>query len=125
MPGCDAFHGKDKMAARHSHMDADDDLREDISRLEAHIEDLARTIERCRKISVAARIAIAAGGVIILALMLGAIRFNPTAAIGGLVVFGSNASTSKQAMADMTATEVRRAELIGRIDLQVIASPGS
>ena len=132
MPGCDAFGGKDKMAARHTHMDADDDLREDISRLEAHIEDLARTIERCRKISLAARIAIAAGGVIILGLVLGAIRFNPTAmigglaaAIGGIVVFGSNASTSKQAMADMTATEVRRAELIGRIDLQVIASPGS
>ena len=77
------------------------ELHEDISRLELRIEQLANTIERCRKIILVAKIAIAVGGVLMLALLLGAIRFNPVAliaattlAIGGIVVFGSNTSTS-------------------------------
>ena len=37
----------------------DDDPRDDISRLEARIEELADKIERCRKIMLAARGAIA------------------------------------------------------------------
>jgi hypothetical protein len=103
------------------------DLHEEISRLELRIERLANTIERCRKIVLVAKIAIAVGGVLMLALLLGAIRFNPVAmiaamtlAIGGIVVFGSNTSTSKQAAADLNAAEMLRAELIGRIDLRVV-----
>ncbi|MFL4983212.1 MAG: hypothetical protein ACJ8EN_06485 [Xanthobacteraceae bacterium] len=106
------------------------ELHEDISRLELRIEQLANTIERCRKIILVAKIAIAVGGALILALLLGAIRFNPVAliaattlAIGGIVVFGSNTSTSKQAAADLSAAETLRAELIGRIDLRVVGLP--
>jgi len=106
------------------------ELHEDISRLELRIEQLAKTIERCRKIVLVAKIAIAVGGVLMLALLLGAIRFNPvvmiaamTLAIGGIVVFGSNTSTSKQAAADLSAAETLRAELIGRIDLRVVGLP--
>ncbi|HKG00410.1 MAG TPA: hypothetical protein VKB15_07280 [Xanthobacteraceae bacterium] len=106
------------------------ELHEDISRLELRIEQLANTIERCRKIVLIAKIAIAVGGVLMLALLLGAIRFNPVAmiaamtlAIGGIVVFGSNTSTSKQAAADLSAAETLRAELIGRIDLRVVGLP--
>ncbi|MFL4970455.1 MAG: hypothetical protein ACJ8FU_06195 [Xanthobacteraceae bacterium] len=106
------------------------ELHEDISRLELRIEQLANTIERCRKIILVAKIAIAVGGVLMLALLLGAIRFNPVAliaattlAIGGIVVFGSNTSTSKQAAADLSAAETLRAELIGRIDLRVVGLP--
>ena len=106
------------------------ELHEDISRLELRIEQLANTIERCRKIVLIAKIAIAVGGVLMLALLLGAIRFNPVAmiaamtlAIGGIVVFGSNTSTSKQAAADLSAAERLRAELIGRIDLRVVGLP--
>jgi len=106
------------------------ELHEDISRLELRIEQLANRIERCRKIILVAKIAIAVGGALILALLLGAIRFNPVAmiaattlAIGGIVVFGSNTSTSKQAAADLSAAETLRAELIGRIDLRVVGLP--
>jgi hypothetical protein len=107
-------------------MDAGD-VHEDISRLELHIEQLANTIERCRKIILISKIAVAVGGMVILGLMLGAIRFNPVAmigamavAIGGIVVFGSNTSTLKHATAEMKAAETRRAELIGRIDLRIV-----
>jgi len=106
------------------------ELHEDISRLELRIEQLANRIERCRKIILVAKIAIAVGGALILALLLGAIRFNPVAmiaattlAIGGIVVFGSNTSTSKKAAADLNAAETLRAELIGRIDLRVVGLP--
>jgi hypothetical protein len=106
------------------------DLHEEISRLELRIDELANTIERCRKIILAAKIAMAIGGVLMLALVLGAIRFSPvgmiaamTLVIGGIVVFGSNRSTSKQAAADLGAAETLRAELIGRIDLRVIGLP--
>jgi hypothetical protein len=80
---------------------ADGDLRDQIARLEADIEQLAETLDRCRKAMALAKVAIAAGGVLILAYFLGAIGFDPAiligalaAIIGGVVVFGSNSSTS-------------------------------
>ena len=42
------------------------------------------------------------------------------AIIGGVVVFGSNSSTSKQAMAAMKVAETQRAELIDMIDLRAL-----
>jgi hypothetical protein len=110
-------------------MDAGD-LHEEISRIELQIEQLAATIERCRKIILASKIAIAVGGLLLSALLLGAIVFNPVAmvtgmtlAIGGIVVFGSNTSTLNQAAADLKAAETLRVELIGRIDLRVVGLP--
>jgi hypothetical protein len=44
--------------------------------------------------------------------MIGALA----AIIGGVVIFGSNSSTSKQTTAAIKAAEIRRAELIDRID---------
>jgi len=109
-----------------------DDPRDEIARLEDHIESLARTLERCRKIALTAKIAIAVGAIVMLALIAGAIRFNPAAMvgamaamIGGIVMFGSNNSTANQASADMQASEAQRAELIGRIDLRVVDLSGS
>ena len=103
------------------------DLQEEISRLELHIEQLAATIERCGKIILASKIAIAIGGMSTVALLVGVVRFDPvsmmtaiTLAIGGVVVFGSNTSTAKQNAAEMEAAERLRAELIGRIDLRVV-----
>jgi hypothetical protein len=65
------------------------------------------------------KVVIAAGVIWILAYLLGVIRFEPAtmvgalaAIIGGIVVFGSNSSTSKQSTAAMKAAEMRRAELI-------------
>jgi hypothetical protein len=70
---------------------------------------------------------IAVGGTLILAITLGAVRFDPTvmigalaAVIGGTVVFGSNTSTLKQTAAAMKAAEAHRAKLISRMDLRVV-----
>jgi hypothetical protein len=94
--------------------------------IEAHIEELADAIERCRKIILISKTAIAAGGTLILAITLGAVRFDHTlmigaiaAVIGGTVVFGSNTSTLKQITAEIKAAEARRAE-ISRIDFRVL-----
>jgi hypothetical protein len=42
------------------------------------------------------------------------------AIIGGVVVLGSNSSTSTQTMAAMKAAEAQRAELISMIDLRAV-----
>jgi hypothetical protein len=64
---------------------------------------------------------------LILAIIIGAVGFDPTimigaiaAAIGGTVAFGSNMSTLKQTMNDMKAAETHRTELISRMDLRVV-----
>jgi hypothetical protein len=105
------------------------DLREEIARLEDEIETLARRIERCRKIALAAKAAAAVGAILLAILLVRLIRFDAlamivavTATIGGIVVFGSNAGTTKQLAADLKAAESHRAELIGRIDLRPVGA---
>ena len=82
-------------------MDDDGDLHEEILHIEAHIEELADVIESCRKFIFISKVAIAAGGTLILAIIIRAVGFDPTAmigalaaVIGGTVVCGSNKSTS-------------------------------
>jgi hypothetical protein len=108
-------------------MDEDGDLHRQIVHIEAHIEELADVIERCRKIILISKAAIAAGGALILAIIIGAVGFNATVmigaiagVIGGIVVFGSNTTTLKQTTTDMKAAEVHRAELINRMNLRVV-----
>jgi hypothetical protein len=103
------------------------DLRKEILRLEAEIDELTGVIERSRKVGLIAKIALVAGAIGLLASTVGAISFDPVAligaiaaVIGGIVVFGSNTSTSKQAAARIKAAEARRAELIGMIDLRPV-----
>jgi hypothetical protein len=62
--------------------------------------------------------AIAAGGTLILAIIIGAVGFDPTvligaitAVIGGMVIFGSNTSTLRQSMTDIKAAEARSAAI--------------
>jgi outer membrane murein-binding lipoprotein Lpp len=106
----------------------DSDPHDEIERLEARIEELEARIESCRKFILAARVAMAGGGVVLVALLFGAIRFDPTAmaaafaaVLGGIVVGGSNGSTAKEAKKDMAAAEAHRAELIDLINLRVVA----
>ena len=110
---------------------ADGDLRDQISRIESDIEQLAKTLDGCRKAMLLSKVAVAAGGIWILAYLLGAIRFEPTtmvgaiaAIIGGVVVFGSNLTTSKQTTATMKAAERHRAELIDIVDLRTVGESG-
>jgi hypothetical protein len=111
-------------------MDDDADLREEIVRLEADIEQFAETIESCRKLILIAKAAMAVAATSIAAAVLGVITLDPAVLIGafgvvlgGLVVFGSNTSTLEQAKAATKAAELRRSELIGQIDLRVVGNP--
>jgi hypothetical protein len=106
---------------------ADGDLRDQIARLEADIEQLAESLDRCRKAMLLSKIAIAAGGIWILVYFLGFIGSDPAiligalaAIIGGVVVFGSNLTTSKQTVAAMKAAETQRAKLIDMIDPRAV-----
>jgi hypothetical protein len=100
-------------------MDRGGELHEQIAQIEAEIEELAETIDSCRKLILVAKVTIAAGGVLLLAIIVGLIRFDPTviigaiaAVIGGTVIFGSNTSTLKQTIGTMEAAKARRAKLI-------------
>ena len=110
----------------HAHK-SDDDPHGEIVRLEEYIEQLAAKIESCRKFILASRIAMAGGGIVLTAMLLGAIRFDPAAMaaavaalLGGIVVWGSNGSTAKEAAKQLATAEADRAALIERIDLRVI-----
>jgi hypothetical protein len=108
-------------------MDNDTDPREEIVRLEAEIEQLAETIESCRKLILIAKGVMAVAAVLIVAGLLGLVMLDPAVLIGafgivlgGVVVFGSNASTLEQAKAASNVAELRRSELIGKIDLRLV-----
>jgi hypothetical protein len=107
-------------------MDEDNPIDE-ISRIEARLEELAEVSERCRKIILVSKVAIAGGVSLLLVMVLGLFESNQVAAIGsiavvlgGIVSFGSNVSTLRQTTAAMSAAEVLRSDLISRLDLRVI-----
>ena len=107
-------------------MDEDDPIDE-ISRIEARLDELAEVSERCRKIILVSKAAIAGGFALLLVTMLGLFGPNQVAAIGsiavvlgGIVALGSNVSTLRQTMAAISAAEVLRSDLISRIDLRVV-----
>jgi hypothetical protein len=109
-------------------MDEDTDPRDEIERLEAHIEQLAAKIEGCRKFALAARIAVTLGGVVLVAMLAGALRPDPTlliggigAALGGIVLWGSNNTTAQEAAAQLAQAEAQRAALIGSIGLRLVS----
>jgi hypothetical protein len=106
----------------------DVDPHKEIVRLEAQIEVLAARIENCRKFILTGRIAVTIGGVLLAALLLGAVRFDlqlmmlaMAALLGGIVAWGSNGSTAKEAESELAAAEANRKALIGLIDLRVVA----
>ena len=103
------------------------DTSDDIDQLEARIEALTASLEHCRKISLAAKIAVAAGAVWFALLLLWIVSFSAaafvaalSAVLGGLVLLGSNATTWQQTAADLRAAEAMRTQLIGSIDLRVV-----
>jgi len=105
----------------------DDFFSEDIARIEARIEELAEAIERCRKFSLAAKIAIVAGALWIMLTLLLLVPYVPYLAIGalasvigGIVLLGSNATTWRETEAAMRASEAMRADLISRLELRVV-----
>jgi hypothetical protein len=103
------------------------DPRDEIEHLEARIEQLAAKIEGCRKFALAARVAMALGGVVLAAMLLRAFAPDPTALIaaigallGGIVLLGSNATTAREAADQLREAEAERAALIGSIGLRLV-----
>jgi small neutral amino acid transporter SnatA (MarC family) len=104
-----------------------EDLRGEIGELEERIERLSDSLDRCRKVALAARIAIAAGAVLLAALLFGPITMDvlwlmvaTTLLLGGIVLAGSNARTAAEYAAGIAEAERLRAELIGAIDLRLV-----
>ena len=94
---------------------------------EERIEEVAAKIESCRKFILASQIAVAGGGLVLAAMLVGAIHsdLGPMAAavaslLGGIVVWGSNTSTAKEAAKELATAEADRAALIEMIDPRVI-----
>jgi hypothetical protein len=103
-----------------------DDPTDEISEIEARIEELAEIAERCRKVILVSKVAIAAGAALLLIAMLGLLG-GPIAALGsialmllGIVSFGSNVSTLRQTDAAIRTAEARRSDLIDLIDLHSV-----
>jgi hypothetical protein len=104
-----------------------DDPTDEISQIEARLEELAEVAERCRKMILASKAAFAGGAALLLIVVLGLFGLNEVAAIGsiaavlgGIVSLGSNISTLQQTTAAIGAAEARRSNLIGGIDLRVV-----
>src|SRR5712671_2215105 len=107
-------------------MDEDNPIDE-ISRIEARLDELAEVSEQCRKIILVSKAAIAGGVALLLVTMLGLFGSSQVAAIGsiavvlgGIVSLGSNVSTLRQTTDAISAAEALRSELIGSIDLRVV-----
>ena len=105
----------------------DDDPTDEISLIEERLEELAEISERCRKIILVSKAAIAGGAALLLVVMLGLFGSSQTAALGsiaavlgGIVSLGSNVSTLRQTSDAIGAAEALRSDLISRIDLQVV-----
>jgi hypothetical protein len=107
---------------------AEDDPTDQISRIEARLEELAEVAERCRKIILASKAAIAGGAAMLLVMMLGLLGSSPAAALGsmaavlgGIVSLGSNVSTLRQTVDAIGAAEALRSDLISGIELRVVS----
>ena len=105
----------------------EDDPTDEIAEIEARIEELAEIAERCRRIVMASKAAIAVGVALLPIMMFGLFGSSQVAALGsialvlgGIVSLGSNVSTLRQTESAISAAEVRRSDLIGRIDLRVV-----
>jgi hypoxanthine-guanine phosphoribosyltransferase len=105
----------------------DDDPSEEIEQLEAQIDELAAKIESCRKFILAGQIAMTGGGVAFIAMLTGAIGFDPSvmsaavvATFGGIVAAGSNSSTAKEATQELAEAEAKRATLIEHLNLRLV-----
>ena len=102
-------------------------IPDDIARIEARIEELNEAIERCRKLALAAKIAIGAGCAWIALTLTLLIPYVPymtvaalAAAIGGVVLLGSNATTWQQTEAALAASERMRDDLIAQLSMRVV-----
>jgi hypothetical protein len=100
----------------------------EIARLEERIEGLVMRLEGCRKYAAAALTAMGLGAVLLVAGLSGVMQLDAVtvmaagaAVLGGIVLSGSNRSTTREVEAELAAAEAERAALIGQIDLRVVS----
>jgi hypothetical protein len=105
----------------------EDDPPDEISQVEARIEELAETAESCRKFILGSKAAIGSGVALLFAAMLGlfgaglsALLGSIALLLGGVVALGSNIGTLRQTEAAISAAEARRSDLISSIDLREV-----
>ena len=105
----------------------DDEPGEQISQLEVQIEELTDALERCRKTALASKAAMGLGGILMAAIILRVVTFDPmmmvaglAALLGGIVVFGSNTSTANQLSEAMRSAESQRATLVDRLNICLV-----
>jgi hypothetical protein len=103
------------------------DPRDEIAGLESRLDELADSLARCWKFKLISQIAIAGGGVWLLAAIFGIAGFDPVAlmtaiagVIGGTVLYGSNTATVKELETEISEAEAKRAALIGTLNLRVV-----
>jgi hypothetical protein len=101
--------------------------REQIARLETEIERLSETAVWCRKLAVAARVAVVAGLALFAAILVGPVQATGLSlmiaailSLGGAVLAGSNGTTARETAEKIAAAERARAELIGGIELTLV-----
>jgi hypothetical protein len=101
----------------------------EIARLEAQIEALTQSIEKCRKIAYLSKLTITAGAVWLGLMWLALAPYSPAAlvvaiaaVIGGIVLGGSNSSTWEQAEEQRRQAEASRAELIDGLQLRLVSA---
>jgi hypothetical protein len=100
----------------------------EIARLEERIEALSIKLEGCRKYAAAALTSMGLGAVVLAADLTGVMQLDvvtvmaaAAAVLGGIVLSGSNRSTTRELEAELAETEAERAALIGQIDLRVVS----
>ena len=100
----------------------------EIARLEERVEVLSLKLEGCRKYAAAALTSIGLGGVLLVAGLIGVMQLDAVtvmaagaAVLGGIVLSGSNRSTTREVEAELAEAEAERAALIGQIDLRVVS----
>jgi hypothetical protein len=105
----------------------DDEPADEMVLVEARLEHLAEVAERCRKIILASKLAIAAGAALLVVMLLGLIGANDNAAIGsiavilgGIVSLGSNISTLRQTEDAIDDAETLRSDMIDRKHLRLV-----
>jgi hypothetical protein len=105
------------------------DAHQQITDLEAEIEQLQDSVERCRKIDLAGKAVLVGGG---LTIGIGFIWQSPVAlvlaigaALGSLALIGSNRRTLHEIVAALKEQEAKRSELIDGMELQGIEHEGT
>ena len=97
---------------------------DEIEELELRIEELREAIRRSRRLMLAGQACAIVGPALLLCLLIGLLRFTPTAMIigialgvGGVVLMGSSKSSTEELERSLRQTEAARSAAIDALEL--------